>query len=127
MYDLVNDVDAYPEYMKGCVAAEVLSRDENSLTGKLTLSKGGLQHSFTTLNRMDPGKRIDMELVEGPFRSFNAQWNFVPLSDAACKVSLDMDFVLNTGFFDFALESLFSSTAQGQIDSIVKQAAKVYG
>jgi len=127
MYDLVNDVDAYPGYMKGCVAAKVLSRDENSLTGNLTLSKGGMEHSFTTLNRMEPGRRIDMELIEGPFRSFNAQWIFEPLSDQACKVSLDMDFELNVGLFSFALEGMFTSTAQGQIDSIVKQADKLYG
>ena len=127
MYDLVNDVDSYPEYMHGCKAAQVISRSDTELVGKLTLSNSGMSHSFTTRNTMEPGRVIEMDLVEGPFRKFYAKWTFDELTAQASKVSLDMEFELNTVFFDFALESLFNSAAQGQMDSLVKRAKQVYG
>jgi ribosome-associated toxin RatA of RatAB toxin-antitoxin module len=48
MYALVNDIEQYPDFMQGCIAAEILERDEDVVVGKLTLGKAGIRYSFTT-------------------------------------------------------------------------------
>lgn len=127
MYDLVNDIESYPEFMHGCVDAKVISRGENELVGKLTLSKAGLKHTFTTRNTLVPNREIDMDLVEGAFRHFAASWRFVPLAEDACKVTLEMEFEFIGGMMDFALEKLFRHTANSLVDELVERARDVYG
>ncbi|MEX0617956.1 MAG: type II toxin-antitoxin system RatA family toxin [Pseudohongiellaceae bacterium] len=127
MYDLVNDIESYPEFMHGCVAASVISRDGNELVGSLTLSKAGLKHTFTTRNKLVRNREMSMELVEGAFRHFNACWRFKPLTETACKVTLEMDFAFVGGVMDFALEKLFRGTANALVDEVVERAQVIYG
>src|SRR5690606_32920832 len=92
MFDLVNDIESYPQFMHGCQAAHVIERSGQEVTAELTLGKAGLKQSFTTRNTLNRPTDIDMHLVEGPFRHFSAAWHFKPLTDSACKVSLQMEF-----------------------------------
>ena len=108
VFDLINDVEAYPHYMDGCVGVEVQSRDERSMVARLDLSKGGLEQSFTTRNTLHPPKRIDLELVDGPFDRFNGEWTVLALNDAACKVSLHLKFKLANTMLSAAAKQLFN-------------------
>ncbi len=126
MYDLVNDIESYPHFMQGCLEARVIEQSENSLTGKLTLGKAGLKQSFTTRNALTPNSSIEMQLVEGPFRHFNASWHFKELTNAACKVSLQMEFEYSGGLIGMALEKLFEHSANTLVDAVVERARKIY-
>lgn len=126
MFDLVNDIASYPEFMQGCEAAEVIEEDDDHLIGKLSLSRGGVSQNFTTHNTIVRPDTIDMRMVEGKFSSFSARWVFLPLSDTASKVSLHMTFEFRAGLVDMALEKLFSSTANDLVASIVERAKHIY-
>ena len=126
MFDLVNDIESYPQFMQGCVSAKVLEQDDKQLVGQLRLKKAGISQEFTTRNTMDYPRSIAMELVEGNFSNFNARWEFEPLSDAACKVTLNMEFEFGGGLVDAALEKLFSSSANNLVDALVERAKLVY-
>jgi len=127
MFDLVNDISRYPEYMSGCNAARVLSQDENHLLGELTLGKAGIEFTFTTRNQLHAPERIDMELESGSFKEFEACWQFQSLGENACKVSLSMDFEFESGLVGFAAEKLFASVANAQVDALVNRANELYG
>jgi len=127
MFDLVNDIEAYPEFMQGCTSAKVLSQSDTELVGELRLSMGGIRQQFTTRNQLFRPERIEMSLVEGSFRNFSSQWKFQALTEAACKVSLEMEFEFQLGFMDFAARSLISTVANSQVSAIVKRAHEVYG
>ncbi|MDA0689508.1 MAG: type II toxin-antitoxin system RatA family toxin [Proteobacteria bacterium] len=127
MFDLVNDVASYPNYMSGCNAARVIKEDESCLVGELTLGKAGIEFTFTTRNRLQPPERIDMELESGKFKEFEASWQFQSLGDNACKVSLTMDFEFDSGLVGFAAEKLFASVANAQVDALVNRANDLYG
>ena len=127
MFDLVNAIEHYPEFMPGCVSATVLSQSSTELIGELCLSKAGISQQFTTRNQLFRPQRIEMNLVEGPFKSFSSQWTFTALTDSACKVALEMEFEFTSGLMDFAMEKLFSSSANHQVDAIVQRAHEVYG
>lgn len=126
MFDLVNDIEHYPQFMQGCRSARVISHSEDELVGELCLAKAGISHRFTTRNSLTPPTQIDMQLVEGNFSAFHARWTFMPLTDAACKVMLNMEFEFRTGLLEFAAEKLFSSSANNLVDAVVARAALVY-
>ncbi len=127
MFDLVNAIEHYPEFMWGCSSAKVLSQSETELVGELCLSKAGISQRFTTKNLLQRPRLIDMRLVEGDFSKFTSQWKFDALTENACKVSLAMEFEFTLGFMDFAAERLFSSSADNLVDAIVQRAKQVYG
>lgn len=127
MFDLVNDIEKYPEFMSGCEEAVVISKSDESIVGKLRLSRAGLKQEFTTKNWLDRPSLIEMELVEGKFKSFNARWSFEKLSEDACKVALSMEFEVDSFLVDAAAEKLLTSSANNLVDQIVTRAKETYG
>lgn len=127
LFELVNDIEAYPRYMDGCVGAEVLLREEGRVEARLDLSKGGVSQSFVTRNRMVDAEHISLELVEGPFEQFDGRWEFTPLGDAACKVSLDLSFRVNNAVFGAAASRLFDSVTNNLVTAVEKRAKELYG
>ncbi|HWK54099.1 MAG TPA: type II toxin-antitoxin system RatA family toxin [Hyphomicrobiales bacterium] len=127
VFALVNDIAAYPQFLHGCLAAQVLSADEHQVTARLELGKAGLRYAFTTHNLLESPRRMVMQLVEGPFRSFAAEWRFIPLTPDACRTELDMQFEFSTRLLDRALRGLFESTSNDLVDAICQRAVHVYG
>jgi ribosome-associated toxin RatA of RatAB toxin-antitoxin module len=82
VFDLVNEVAAYPDAFNWCRGASVLERDAGSMLAKLDLSFAGFQSSFATRNRFIRPERIDLELVEGPFAALRGAWTFTALGEA---------------------------------------------
>lgn len=127
MFALVNDIAAYPQFMRGCQAAEILQVTDAGIIARLELGKAGLRYAFTTRNLLQAPERIQMSLVEGPFRSFSAEWRFVPLADTACKTCLDMQFEFKVGLVDVALSSLFETTSRDLVNAVCRRAEQLYG
>jgi len=92
MFALVNDVEGYPRRFKWCSAARVLDRGDDWLIANLELRVGGFSQAFSTRNTLTPPHRIDMQLVDGPFRALGGGWTFTALGDSGCKVALALDF-----------------------------------
>jgi len=92
MFALVNDVESYPRRFKWCSAARVLDRGDDWLIANLELRVGGFSQAFSTRNTLTPPHRIDMQLVDGPFRALGGGWTFTALGDSGCKVALALDF-----------------------------------
>ena len=92
MFALVDDIEAYPQFLPGCRGTRVLSRSADEVRATIELSKGGVEKAFTTCNRSQQNKMIEVRLVEGPFKHLNGFWRFDPLGEEGCKVSLDLEF-----------------------------------
>ena len=127
MFALVNDIESYPLFMDGCLGAEIISRDDQEIIGRLELGKAGLRYAFTTRNTLHPPLRMDMTLVDGPFRKLDATWTFQPLNAGASKVSLKMEFEFSSGLVDMALKRLFDSTSRNLVNAICRRAEALYG
>ncbi|HYY60029.1 MAG TPA: type II toxin-antitoxin system RatA family toxin, partial [Burkholderiales bacterium] len=89
MYALVDDIEAYPRFLPWCLEARVEQSGARK-RATLTAGLGGIRQSFTTENENQPGRSIDLRLVEGPFRQFNAAWRFTPLGEHACQIEFSM-------------------------------------
>ncbi len=126
MFDLVNDVEAYPKRFPWCVGAQVIEREDNVLVARLDLRFAGLRHSFTTRNTAQAPNRITVSLVEGPFHSLEGQWSFDALGDNGCKVGLVLDFDYRGHFGGMALKLGFQGLANRMVDDFCREARKTY-
>ena len=126
MFDLVNDVAAYPKRFSWCTDATIIERGENQLVARLDLKFAGLRHSFTTRNTMDPPNHLHVSLVEGPFHSLEGKWDFLALGDDGCKIALALDFAYAGRFGGSALKLGFQNLANRMVDDFCREAARVY-
>jgi ribosome-associated toxin RatA of RatAB toxin-antitoxin module len=127
MYDLVNDVASYPQFMEGCQAAEIFEHTDQQMVARLDLKKGGVKSSFMTRNSLQAPSVIEMNLEDGPFKSLKGVWTFKPLTPQACKVSLDLEFEFNNMAVGLAASKLFSTMANELVDSLCRRADQIYG
>jgi ribosome-associated toxin RatA of RatAB toxin-antitoxin module len=122
MFDIVNDVEAYPSRFPWCAAATVTDRSESELTARLDLRLAGITQSFTTRNRLERPHRIHMHLVDGPFRSLEGEWSFLALGDAGCKVVFALDFDYSGRLTAPALRMGFQNLANRMVDDFCRVA-----
>jgi ribosome-associated toxin RatA of RatAB toxin-antitoxin module len=127
MFDLVADVESYPEFLPGCTGSHLISREPGVMTASLSLRRGPLDATFTTRNRLDPPRQVAMELLDGPFRFLTGEWRFVPLGEEGCKVELEVRFEFASRAKDLLLGPVFESTCNGLMDAFVARARDVYG
>lgn len=127
MYALVSDIPAYPQFLPWCTRAEVLSHTADEVRATIELSRGGIHKAFTTCNRVQRNKIIEMRLVEGPFRHLEGFWRFDGLQDAGCKVALDLDFEFAGKLVSLAFGPVFSQIANSLVDAFHQRAVEVYG
>lgn len=126
MFDLVDDVDSYDRFLPWCRESRVLERTDDAVKGTIVFAKGGFERSFTTLNRRQPGKMIEIRLVEGPFRHLEGFWRFQSLRDDASKVSLDLEFEFTNRLVAMAFGKVFTQVANTLVDAFVSRAREVY-
>lgn len=127
MFDLVNDVEAYPKRFPWCAGAQVLERTEDVLVARLDLKYAGFRQSFTTRNTTTPPSRLHMSLVDGPFRSLDGVWDFIALGDAGSKVSFALDFDYASKLVGSALKLGFQGLASRMVEDFCKEAERTYG
>ncbi|MFP4243699.1 MAG: type II toxin-antitoxin system RatA family toxin [Ectothiorhodospira sp.] len=127
MFDLVNDVESYPRFLPGCRSAQVLSRSGDEVTARVELAKGAVRKSFTTRNRLQRHKMIEMRLVDGPFRQLEGFWRFDPLEDGRTQVGLDLDFEFSSRLVSTVVGPVFHQIANSLVDAFSKRAREVYG
>ena len=127
MYRLVADVPAYPQFLPWCRAAEVHAADDCSIQASLTIAKGPVRKRFTTLNRLVPKSRIEIELVDGPFRHLHGSWLFEDLGGAGARVTLKMDFEIAGSLLRRTMQPIFAEIVNTLVDAFCRRARDLYG
>jgi ribosome-associated toxin RatA of RatAB toxin-antitoxin module len=136
IYQLVVDVEKYPQFLPWCERAEVLSRDDEGLTARLHLAYAGIRQSFTTKNVQVTDRSVHIGLVDGPFSLLDGLWRFVPLplpagkgtsGDDACKIEFEMRYQFANAVLEVAISPVFDRIADTFVDSFVRRAEQVYG
>jgi ribosome-associated toxin RatA of RatAB toxin-antitoxin module len=122
-YALVEDVETYPSFLPWCAAAQVRERTPEHTVATLMLAAKGLRQSFTTDNANQPGRAIDMRLVEGPFKRFGAHWRITPLSADAAKVEFSLEYEFASRAVAALLNPVFSRLADDTVTAFARRAA----
>jgi ribosome-associated toxin RatA of RatAB toxin-antitoxin module len=121
LYHLVADINAYPEFLPWCKSARITREEDKIVEARLTLTKSGISKNFATRNVMTPEQKIEMHLLEGPFKHLYGVWEFK--DDAqGCKVSLRMEFSFDSKILALMLEPIFKSVADNLLTAFVERA-----
>lgn len=126
MYCLVNDVGSYPQFMDGCSAVEIIEHTDKLMRATLCLRKAGMEVILTTCNQLVADTSIEMRLQNGPFKTFNGLWQFKPLSDSACKLTLDLEFEFKSRTLASVATGMFSGVSNNLVDALCKRADEIY-
>ncbi len=127
MFALVNDIESYPRFLPWCRSARVLSRNRDEVRATIEMVKGLLHKSFTTCNRLQQDKMVEIRLLDGPFRRLEGFWQFHALREDACKVSLDLEFEFSSALLHAALGPVFHQIANSLVDAFCKRAVELHG
>lgn len=127
MYRLVLDVASYPCFVPWCVGAQVHEESDDEQIATIEIARGPIKRSLTTCNRLCVDESIDMDLLDGPFRSLKGMWRFHQLESTGSKVSLDMEFEMGGSFVHGAIGPLFKTVAGQMVDAFCTRAGTVYG
>lgn len=126
MFDLVNDVAAYPDFLPWCAGSDILQRAPARMRARLRLKKGPLDTSFTTDNRLEAGRAISLALVDGPFSKLQGHWHFEP-ADGGSIVRLEMEFEFSGKLLSKVLATAFKPIADSLVEAFKQRAYVVYG
>lgn len=127
MFDIVDDVESYAQFLPWCGNSQVLSRDDDQVTAMVEIHHSGIRKAFTTRNLRQKNKMIEMELIDGPFKHLHGFWRFNSLADDACKVSLDLEYEFSNKLLGMAIGPVFSQIANSLVDAFCLRAETLYG
>lgn len=126
MYALVDDIASYPQFLPWCTHVEI-QEVAGGKRATLTAALRGIKQSFTTLNENRPDEAIDMRLVEGPFRHFDAAWRFAPLGAEACQIDFSLRYQFASRAVGALLGPLFEYIADSMVEAFTRRADELYG
>ena len=125
MYALVIHVEKYPEFLPYCSDSQVHHRDEDEVQATLMIAAAGISKSFTTRNRHQLNKMIEIRLVDGPFSHLEGFWRFDD-EDGGCRISFDLEFEFAGRMFSMLLGPVFEQVTDKMVDAFCKRAETIY-
>ena len=126
MFELVDDVTKYPEFLPWCGGVDLIQQDENITIATLHIAYHGLHQKFTTQNHKTQPTLMEIKLKDGPFKHLEGVWKFTPLSDNACKIEFMLNYEFANGFLDKMIAPVFSHITGTLVDGFVVRADKIY-
>lgn len=133
MYDLVADVERYPEFLPLCESLRVTRRQEAPDGGQVLIAEMGvgykaIRERFTTrvtLDRAD--RRIVAEYIDGPFRHLENRWLFRDGRDAGCDVDFFITYEFKSRTLGLLMGTMFDRAFRKFTDAFEGRADLVYG
>mgnify|MGYP005840651475 CR=1 FL=1 len=126
MFQLVNDVARYPEFLPWCARTEIHDQSDELITASLDIARSGIRHRLTTQNLLQSPEKIDITLIDGPFRNLTGRWCFERLDSNACKVVLTLEFEFSGSLSQMMFGQVFSHAANTMVDAFCRRADELY-
>lgn len=128
MYDLVADVERYPEFLPWCAALRVIERKENALTADMVVAYSVFRERFRSKVRLDPeALRIEAHYVDGPFRNLENRWRFTDKPGGGSVIDFEIAFEFRNFLLQATAQAVFDKAFARMSDAFVKRAQEVYG
>lgn len=133
LFDMVADIERYPEFLPWCHSARILTRENNLLLAELRIGFKQLRESYVSrvaLRRPDapdaPGS-IDVDLVRGPFEFLVNRWKFLPRPEGGTEVDFFLDFRFRSRLLEAMLGGLFAKATAQMGEAFAERAKQLYG
>jgi ribosome-associated toxin RatA of RatAB toxin-antitoxin module len=127
MFELVDDVAAYPEFLPWCGATEIRLKTDAVTTASILINYHGLREKFVTRNEKSIPQRMDIHLEEGPFKHMQGHWRFHPLGEAGCKVEFVLEYEFANRWLAKLIGPVFNYIAGSLVEAFVRRADAKFG
>lgn len=122
MFEVVNNVAEYPEFLPWCAEVKIKAQSEGCMEASILMRKAGVNHWFTTKNTIELNKKIEITLVDGPFKRLDGVWEFIELDPQASKIKLELNFEFSLGLGTALIAPVFTRIANTLVDSFCARA-----
>jgi coenzyme Q-binding protein COQ10 len=126
MFDLVADMEKYPEFLPWCVAAKVRRPAGPEEVADLTIGFGPFRETFTSRVTLERPNRVRVRYERGPFRYLRNEWNFRD-DPRGCRVDFFVDFEFRSKLLQVAIGAVFNEAVRRMVDAFLKRAGNTYG
>ncbi len=132
MFDLVADVERYPEFLPLCEGLRVLRRSQSgegveTLVAVMSVGYKAIRESFTTRVTLDrPRLRILVEYVDGPFKYLENRWTFRP-AGSGCEVEFFISYEFRSMTLGLLMGSVFDKAFRRFVHAFKERADVIYG
>ncbi|MEA1676464.1 MULTISPECIES: type II toxin-antitoxin system RatA family toxin [Nitrospirillum] len=127
LFQLVADVEKYPEFLPWAVAARIRRREGNTFWADLVIGFKMVRERFTSkVVLSEPGRRIDVAYTEGPFHYLNNHWIFEPHADG-CLLDFYVDFEFRNLILQKIIGALFGEAVRRMVAAFEARAHQLYG
>lgn len=128
LFDLVADIERYPEFLPWCVAARIRSRQGQEILADLVIGFKMIRERFTSRVKLDrPGRRIDVSYSEGPFKYLNNHWVFEEMPDGSTRIDFFVDFEFRSVMLQKIIGMLFNEAVRRMVAAFEARAKALYG
>ena len=132
MFDLVCDVEQYPEFVPLCRSLAIKSEREKGtkrlILADMTMAYQMLSETFTTQVVMDRNAlTIDVKYIDGPFKHLDNEWRFESLDENCCRVHFMVDYELRNRMLAMAAGTVFEMAFGRFVSAFERRANEVYG
>jgi ribosome-associated toxin RatA of RatAB toxin-antitoxin module len=127
MFDLIESVEHYPDFLPWCAAATVLARDESVISARITVDYHGARFSMATRNAMRRPEFMDIRLEKGPFRLFHGEWHLAPLADTACRIEFCLSYEFQNLLTAKLAGAVLDRAANTLVNAFVTRAEQLHG
>jgi ribosome-associated toxin RatA of RatAB toxin-antitoxin module len=127
MFELVDQCEAYPQFLPWCSHTECSFRDAHRTVGTLYINYHGVKSHFTTENEKTYPVSMLIRLVDGPFRHLEGSWRFRALRADACKVEFRLHYEFSSKLLEKVIGPVFSHIANTFVEAFVKRADQIHG
>ncbi len=122
MFDLIEQAEAYPEFLPWCTKATILERSDEWVAARIDFSYLHVRFGFQTRNPKRRPEWLQVRLVEGPFRRFLADWHLTPLGTQGCKIDFDLSYEISDGILDKVAARAVDVVSRSMLDAFVRRA-----
>ncbi len=126
MFDLVEGVEQYPQFLPWCSGTAVSHRDPAVTQATIHINYRGIKQSFSTENHKKPPERMTLQPAEGPFSMLDGEWLFTALGAEACKVDFRLSYEFSSTLLEKLVGPVFGHIAGTMVDAFLKRADIVY-
>jgi coenzyme Q-binding protein COQ10 len=126
MFDLVADIERYPEFLPWCVGMRVRERRDDVILADLMVGFKMIREKFTSKVTLQRPSRIDVVYIDGPFKHMENHWLFKP-HDGGCMVEFFIDFEFRSRMLRLVMEPLFHEAVRRMVGAFETRAARLYG
>jgi ribosome-associated toxin RatA of RatAB toxin-antitoxin module len=127
MFDLVIDVERYPQFLPWVSGAQLHEKSERALLASMEMQRSGVRERFSTRNTFERPSFMTLEMVEGPFRVLEGRWSFAPIGTAGTRVELEMRFEFANPVISMLFGKAFEQSCNTLIDAFITRARETYG